>query len=126
MEIPTRLYTFIGCSTAVRYFADQSLAPDHSTAQAAAADLCSVSEVLLDGVAQHLSEEEFKAVLDTQLTTVLTAIETLRGTSLLDGLDATLTSLLEHFYDAADELMGGGGLPNVAVDPSWGTISSYA
>ena len=112
MQIPSTLYTFIGCATAVRYFAGQSSAADQATALAAAGELCAVSESLLDGVARHLSEEDFKDLLGTQVTTVLEAIETLRGTTLHASLDETLTSLLEHFYTAADALMGGGGDPN--------------
>ncbi len=112
MQIPTRLYTFVGCTTALSYFAGKSAAPDQEIALSAAAELHGVAAALLDGVAAKLTEEQFKDLLDTQVVQVLTSIETLRGTSLHDGLDSSLTSLLEHFYNAADALMGGGGGPS--------------
>ena len=113
-ETKTKLYTFIGCARAVQFYADKSTAPDKAGAQAAAGNLVAVSEALLAAVGKGKTEMEFKDICGEHVSSVLESIEALKGSSVADNMSETLNSLLDHFYDAADGLMGGGGdhLPN--------------
>lgn len=106
-----KLYTFVGCTTALRFYINRSTAPDKATALASCEQLNGVSESLLEAVANHTTEEQFKELCKQHVITVLEAIETLRNTSVNLEFNETFLSLLEYFYTAADALAGGGGDP---------------
>ncbi len=110
-ETKTKLYTFIGCAHAVRFYADKSTAPDKAAAQTAAGKLVAVTDSLLAAVGTGKTEEEFKEICADHVTTVLESIEILKTTSVAATMSETLNGLLDYFYDAADALMGGGGDP---------------
>ena len=109
-QAKSKLYTFIGCAHAVRYYADQSTAPDKAAAQTAAGNLISVSDSLIAAVGTGKTEEEFKEICAEHVTTVLEAIEAIKATSVAGSISETLNGLLDFFYTAADALMGGGGV----------------
>ncbi|MGJ8696769.1 MAG: hypothetical protein ACSHYF_10650 [Verrucomicrobiaceae bacterium] len=103
------LYSFVGATTALHFYLNASDAADQDVALAASADLVSVSEQILAAVAGNTDEETLKGLLDEHVVTVLESVEVIRNTSAYQGLDATLTDLLDGFYNLADALMGGGG-----------------
>ncbi len=105
----TKLYTYIGCAHAVRYYAANSTAPDKAAALAAAENLVAVANALLAAVGTGKTEDEFKEICGEHVTTVLESIEALKATSVTGSMSETLNGLLDYFYTAADALMGGGG-----------------
>jgi hypothetical protein len=105
----TKLYTYIGCAHAVRYYAASSTAPDQAAALAAAENLVAVANALLAAVGKGKTEDEFKDICGEHVTTVLESIEALKATSVTGTMSETLNGLLDYFYTAADALMGGGG-----------------
>ena len=114
-----KLYTFVGCTTALRFYINRSTAADKATALGACEALNGVSESMLDAVGKNTSEEAFKELCGEHVITVLEAIETLRSTSVNQEFNDTFLSLLEYFYTAADALAGGGGGPPYDTS-SWG------
>ena len=103
-----KLYTFTGCTAALRFYINRSSAPDKATALSACDQLTGVSESLLAAVSNSTSEEAFKELCGEHVITVLESIETLRSTSVHREFNDTFLSLLEYFYAAADALAGGG------------------
>ncbi len=110
-----KLYTFVGCTAALRFYINRSSAPDKAAALAACGQLTGVAESLLAAVGDNTSEAAFKELCGEHVVTVLEAIEALRATSVDEEFNDTILSLLEHYYAAADALAGGGGCTG-AVD----------
>lgn len=107
------LYTFLGCTTALTFTVNRSTAADKATALVACADLTGIGEAILTELGANASDEAFKEFFSTQVTTLLEAVETLKQTSILPEIHATLLDVLEYYYAAADGLMGGGGWPRI-------------
>jgi cobalamin biosynthesis protein CbiD len=116
-----KLYTFVGCTTALRFYINRSTASDKATALGACEALQGVSESLLEAVGNNTSEESFKELCEEHVVTVLEAIETLRSTSVNQEFNDTFLSLLQYFYTAADALAGGGGDPP-SYTSGWGVV----
>ncbi|MFK7911694.1 MAG: hypothetical protein AB8F34_13985 [Akkermansiaceae bacterium] len=102
-------YTFVGCSCALDFYVNASNAADKQTALDACANLTSVREAIMVACAADPSDEKAAEVFKDNVATVLESIEAIRSTSLVSELDSTLVDLLDHFYDTADSIMGGGG-----------------
>ncbi len=102
-------YTFVGCTCALEYYINASTASDKQTALGASAELVQVREQIMTACANDSSQETAKEVFSQHVVTVLESVETLRSTSLYSELDSTLIDLLDHFYNTADSIMGGGG-----------------
>jgi cobalamin biosynthesis protein CbiD len=115
-----KLYTYVGCTTALRFYINRSTASDKATALEACEALNGVGESLLEAVSNNTSEEAFKELCEAHVITVLEAIETLRSTSVNQEFNDTFLSLLEYFYTAADALAGGGG--GTPLTSSWGPV----
>lgn len=113
-----KLYTFVGCTTALRFYINRSSAADKVIALVSCEQLNDVSESLLEAVANNTTEEQFKELCKQHVITVLEAIEALRSSSVNLEFNETFLSLLEYFYTAADALAGGGGDP--PLESSWG------
>lgn len=102
-------YTFIGCAHAIRHHASAADGADRQTALDTSSELTAVADQLLAACPHNATEQQVKDAFSLHVVTVLEAIETLRGTAVFAGLDDTLVDLLEHYYNAADSIMGGGG-----------------
>ncbi len=102
-------YTFVGCISALEFHIKKSSFSDKQQAIDACADLVSVGENIMQECAGNNSDEKACEIFSKHVVTILGAIEQLRITSLFEGLDSTLIDLLDHFYNTADSIMGGGG-----------------
>ncbi len=102
-------YTFVGCTCALEHYINASNAADKQTALDATAELKTVCESILNACKNDSTEETAAEVFNQNVVTVLESIEHIRSTSLYENLDTTLIDLLEHFYNTADSVMGGGG-----------------
>lgn len=117
-------YTFVGCTRALEYYVNASDASDKQTAVDACAALNTVSEAIMSECENDSTEEKAAEVFSQHVVTVLESIEYIRGTSLYQSLDSTLTDLLDHFYNTADDAMGGGGQTSGSWNGVGGSIYS--
>jgi hypothetical protein len=106
------LYTFVGCTTALRHYVRHNHSHGHSADQdtelAACNALRDVSRDLLTAAGQDTSDEKFKELLGLHVVIVLESIEVLRSTPAYQEFNNTILALLEYFYAAGTSLMGGG------------------
>jgi len=118
-------YSFVGCTCALEYYINASNSSDKQEALDACAQLVSVRENIMQECAGDSSEEKAREVFGQHVVTVLESVERLRGTTLFSELDSTLVDLLDHFYNTADSIMGGGGECGFGWPHSSGCGSSF-
>lgn len=111
-------YTYLGCSVAVEHFIANIQGGATPEVALAASDLAQVRVDLLNGSKDDSSMEAFEELFKTQVVIIMESIEALRSSGLFSELDTMLNELLDHYYDLADSLMGGGN------NSSWGSTSS--
>lgn len=100
-------YTYLGCSCAIEHYVSMIEGAPEAVATAGA-DLAAVRVALLNSSSNDNSEEAFKELFENHVVVIIEAIEIIRTTSGYQNLDQQLTDLLDHFYDLADSIMGGG------------------
>jgi hypothetical protein len=93
MNTTPYLYAFVGCVTALRYYVQQSTAPDKDVALEACNRLREASKYILSHAGQDDSLKTFKDLLSMRAIPVTEATQTLKGTTAYQEFNATIIAL---------------------------------
>ena len=101
-------YTYIGCSCAVEHYVSNIPGGASESVATAGADLAGVRIALLNSSSSDNSDEAFAELFEGHVVIIMESIEVIRNSSGYQSLDQQLTDLLDHFYNLADSILGGG------------------